>query len=417
MFRHTYQRVALVAIFLLATALVGSIVLAQTASDDDCMEIEFVGVIGVVGANSITINAQVIITTGAEIETALQPGATVRVEGCILADGTIIAREIESPDRGIRPGEVEVIARVNAIAGTTLLAGGQVFDISGADVSAGIMAGDLVRIRAVRSDGGIWVAREVRLFTDDDDDDDDSGGVVVTPEVGDEVVVTPEVDDDDDDDFGDNDFSITGTLEAVSEGAIVVSGQVIDISSAQISTPLIVGAIVRVRGVVIDGRFIASEVRMVRQDSDDDDDDDFSDVDDDDDGFDDFDDDDDDDNGTVGCVISPPAGWVTYTVRRGDALSSIAARSGSTVEELMRVNCIDNPRFIVAGARIFVPREIAPPAAPPPPTSGGSGGSSFDDDDDGGSPPAPSGGNRPGGGRPGSSDDDDDDGGDDDDDD
>ena len=61
---------------------------------------------------------------------------------------------------------------------------------------------------------------------------------------------------------------------------------------------------------------------------------------------------------------NPPDGWVGYSVQRGDTLSDIAARSGSTVSELQRVNCLRNPRHIVPGQRLFVPRDPAPPQNP-----------------------------------------------------
>lgn len=56
------------------------------------------------------------------------------------------------------------------------------------------------------------------------------------------------------------------------------------------------------------------------------------------------------------CVPTQPDGWVEYVVQRGDTLASIARRSDSTLEELIRANCIRNPRLIVVGDVLFVPR-------------------------------------------------------------
>ncbi|RMF80564.1 MAG: LysM domain-containing protein, partial [Chloroflexi bacterium] len=66
-----------------------------------------------------------------------------------------------------------------------------------------------------------------------------------------------------------------------------------------------------------------------------------------------------------GCTVNPPAGWVTYTVQSGDTLSGIASRSGSSVGELVNVNCIANPSFISTGTTLWVPTNPGPPARPP----------------------------------------------------
>ncbi len=112
------------------------------------------------------------------------------------------------------------------------------------------------------------------------------------------------------------------------------------------------------------------------------------------------------------CVPIQPAGWVRYTVRPGDTLSGLAAAVGTTVAELMVVNCITDARLVFVGQVLFVPRLPAGGAAVPtqggapppagggdsgaPPTGGGggdtppdngntndnSGGNDNDDDDD-----------------------------------
>lgn len=56
------------------------------------------------------------------------------------------------------------------------------------------------------------------------------------------------------------------------------------------------------------------------------------------------------------CTPVQPSGWVEYRIVSGDTLSDIAANTGSTVDELVRVNCIGDVRHIVADQRLFVPR-------------------------------------------------------------
>ena len=82
------------------------------------------------------------------------------------------------------------------------------------------------------------------------------------------------------------------------------------------------------------------------------------------------------------CVISPPPGWVVYTVRAGDALSDLAERANLEVETLIEVNCLANDLLSV-GQPLWVPLSVvprtptptappAPPTNPPPPTAPGS---------------------------------------------
>lgn len=74
---------------------------------------------------------------------------------------------------------------------------------------------------------------------------------------------------------------------------------------------------------------------------------------------------------SIACQL--PQGWVTYTVEAGNSLSFIAKWSGTTVEELVKVNCISDPTRVEVGQRLYVPREIEPTRTPlasavPPPT-------------------------------------------------
>lgn len=52
----------------------------------------------------------------------------------------------------------------------------------------------------------------------------------------------------------------------------------------------------------------------------------------------------------------PDEDYITYTVQRGDTLSAIANRYGTTVEELVRINDISNPDLIYAGQKLLIPR-------------------------------------------------------------
>lgn len=61
-----------------------------------------------------------------------------------------------------------------------------------------------------------------------------------------------------------------------------------------------------------------------------------------------------------------PTGSV-YVVNPGDALGTIAARYGTTVSAMLRANGLSNPNFIYPGQRLNVPGKIAPSPIQPAP--------------------------------------------------
>lgn len=86
----------------------------------------------------------------------------------------------------------------------------------------------------------------------------------------------------------------------------------------------------------------------------------------------------------TGCVPTAPEGWIEYNIRQGDTLSALAANTGTTVDELLEANCIDDPRALRVGQELLLPRQ--PTAVQPPSGNSGSGGGGNsgggDDDDD-----------------------------------
>lgn len=64
----------------------------------------------------------------------------------------------------------------------------------------------------------------------------------------------------------------------------------------------------------------------------------------------------------------PPDGWVRYSIQPGDTLSALAAASGTTIDDLVAANCIENARSIIAGQIIFLPRAIRRTSTPTPAT-------------------------------------------------
>jgi LysM repeat protein len=60
----------------------------------------------------------------------------------------------------------------------------------------------------------------------------------------------------------------------------------------------------------------------------------------------------------------PPGGQTTYVVQRGDTLSRIASRFGTTVALLVQANNIANPNLIYVGQVLLIPGTAQPPPAP-----------------------------------------------------
>lgn len=57
---------------------------------------------------------------------------------------------------------------------------------------------------------------------------------------------------------------------------------------------------------------------------------------------------------SASCSVVQPEGWVPYEVKAGDNLTFLASRGGTTVSEIMQVNCLDN-EVILIGADLYVP--------------------------------------------------------------
>ena len=71
------------------------------------------------------------------------------------------------------------------------------------------------------------------------------------------------------------------------------------------------------------------------------------------------------------CIISPRPTWVRYTIQFGDALSPLAVERGTLVEEIRRVNCLED-NLLSVGQVLWLPplppTETPPPTATPPPS-------------------------------------------------
>lgn len=57
----------------------------------------------------------------------------------------------------------------------------------------------------------------------------------------------------------------------------------------------------------------------------------------------------------AGCAISIPPGWQPYAVQRGDTVFRLAVNSGAAVDEIMRINCLQDPRRLQIGQMLLLP--------------------------------------------------------------
>lgn len=241
---------ALIAVLILAS--LSSVRLIHAQGTQPANAIELVGTITAMDttAKTITINSLKIDISKAEIPATvkLSVGMAVKVEGTLLADGSISARQINLPNKGIQPGEVEIVGIVESLNATQIVVNGQQIDISRAEIGKGVAVGVTVKIHATAGQAGAWVAREVSLFTQPAGT---KPGVVATEDA---TATAPNP----------NEFELTGTLDQLGTDFIVVSGQKIGTAGAEIKGQLVVGALVKVHVARTANGLVAREVELAQ---------------------------------------------------------------------------------------------------------------------------------------------------------
>ena len=220
-----------------AVLLIGLLtLLAFPAAAQIAGEVELVGTVDAMTVNTITVNSQIIDVSTAEINTTAQIGTVVRVEGTLNPDGSISAREVNAAEPGFQPGEAEIIGILENVTGNTLRVSGQTIDFTNAEFQQGVTVGVRVKVHATATGNNTWIAREVAPAVADDSVANGTNAVV------------------------EGEFEITGTLDQVTAGFIVVSGQTIAITNAEINTTLVAGTVVKVHVSLVGGVLVAREV-------------------------------------------------------------------------------------------------------------------------------------------------------------
>ncbi len=131
-------------------------------------EIEFFGAIESIGTDAWTIDGQTVqIGAHTQIRDAVQLSERARVHARVMADGSLVAREIEraGDDMPGRQGaQIEFTGTVEAMAAAAWTVDGQSVAVTAhTEIKGGIEAGDLVKVHALVGAGGSLTAREIEL--------------------------------------------------------------------------------------------------------------------------------------------------------------------------------------------------------------------------------------------------------------
>lgn len=157
-----------------------------------------------------------------------------------LVGQSIAMAQTLTPTAQAPTNEVEIVGSVSALSTQTITLGSQIFNISGAEVKADVAVGKLVKIHASQNTAGQWVAREIELLQP-------TGSQTPSPATTQEPILQDE-------------FEIFGVVTGVNNTTIVIAGQNIDISKAEIKNALAVNSTVKVHVSVVNGVWIAREV-------------------------------------------------------------------------------------------------------------------------------------------------------------
>ena len=239
----------------------------------------------------------------------------------LMAQGAFA--QVTPPTPVLASNEFELVGVLESISQTSMVVAGFTIDISGAEVQRGLLPGDIVKVHASVGAAGL-TAREVELAGADDGTglDDNSND----NSVGNDNSVDDNSNDNSSPPIVPGEFELIGVLNSIQGSLWDVGGQLIDVSGAELKDVIAVGDVIKVHVSNASGQLVAREAELA--------------------GI----------GNAATCATTTPSGWRDYQIRGGDTLSAIAARAGITVEELARVNCINDIRLVVVGANLFVPR-------------------------------------------------------------
>jgi hypothetical protein len=175
-----------IAVSAFTIAQIGMTVPAHAQQAATCTVIEIYGKVdSVAGGKAVVRGFTVDLATAQDDDAVrtLKVGQFVEVEGCLKADGTIEAGDIDDIPATRARTKIEIYGVIEEVTPTSIKVGGIVFVIDTGEVETELVVGRIVKIEATK-DGDTWLVNEVEAGTDDDikrpegddDKDDHKGG-------------------------------------------------------------------------------------------------------------------------------------------------------------------------------------------------------------------------------------------------
>ena len=150
-----------------------------------------------------------------------------------MANGTIIAREVNSAKGDIQPGEIEVVGPVISITSASIVMGGQTIDTSASVSKPVLNPSAIVRVRVQIDQTGRWLAHNLEIIS---------------------------VSEDRRRQIASGEFELSGTLEVLGLDFVVISGQRLVLSNTEIKGRLIVGALATAHVRLTNNQLVAREI-------------------------------------------------------------------------------------------------------------------------------------------------------------
>jgi len=222
----------------------------EPGEDEHGAEVEFHGTVEAVDGNAYTIAGQVVMVSTDTVfkpdQASITVGVWVEVKAFALADGSLLAREIELKHSGT-PGDdevekIEFRGVVERMEGNFITVAGVMVDISTAVIKDGtLQVGVVVKVEAKRMADGSIIALEIEVEGSHD------GG-------GDNDEYRPRVE-------------FEGTVEAIDGAIYIIGGVTVNASAATIEHgPIGVGDKVRVEGTEQpDGAVMATKIHKITE--------------------------------------------------------------------------------------------------------------------------------------------------------
>ncbi len=187
-----------IAVSAFTIAQIGMTVPAHAQQAATCTVIEIYGKVDSVAGGKAVIRGFTVDLATAQDDDAvrtLKVGQFVEVEGCLKADGTIEAGDVDNIPATRARTKIEIYGVIEEVTPTSIKVGGIVFVIDTGEVETELVVGRIVKIEATK-DGDTWLVNEVEAGTDDD---------IKRPEEDDDEEDTKDDDKDDDKSGSDDD--------------------------------------------------------------------------------------------------------------------------------------------------------------------------------------------------------------------